>query len=187
MKRVLKRSIYITAGALVAFAAYITIQIQTGNFHEVVKGDFYRSGQPSAADINRYAKRHGIKSIINLRGANEDADWYKEELAASSANGITHINFRMKAARELTNEQAIELIELMRNAPKPLLVHCLAGADRTGLASAFYIAGVVKLGEETAERQLWLHYGHLPFYINEAFAMNRSFERMEPYFGFHDS
>ena len=187
MKRVLKHSIITVLGLVAAIAAYITIEIQTGNFHEVIKGEFYRAAQPNGEDIARYAKRYGIKSIINLRGANEDADWYQKEVAAAKDNGITHIDFRMKAARELTDEQAIELIGLMRDAPKPLLIHCRAGADRTGLASAFYVAGVAKLGEEPAERQLWLHYGHLPFYINEAYAMNRTFERMEPYLGFHDS
>lgn len=187
MKRAIKRSICTILGLVAAFAAYIIIQMETGNFHEVIKGEFYRSAQPSGADIQRYAARYGIKSIINLRGGNEDAAWYQDEVAAAKTNGITLIDFRMKAARELTNEQAIELIALMHDAPKPLLVHCRAGADRTGLASAFYVAGVAKLGEEPAERQLWLHYGHLPFYFNEAFAMNRTFERMEPYFGFFDS
>jgi protein tyrosine/serine phosphatase len=187
MKRVLKRFIFTILGLVAAIAAYIVVEIQTGNFHEVIKGEFYRSAQPSGEDIARYAKRYGIKSIINLRGGNEGDAWYNEEIEASKKAGITHIDFRMKAARELTDEQAIELIGLMRDAPKPLLIHCRAGADRTGLASAFYVAGVAKLGEEPAERQLWLHYGHLPFYINEAYAMNRTFERMEPYLGFHDS
>jgi len=104
--------------------------------------------------------------------------------------GIKHINFRMKAARELTNEQAFELIEVMRKAPKPLLIHCRAGADRTGLAAALYVAAISKGGEDAAEEQLSLRYGHLPafpFFWTEAQAMYRTFERMEPLLGYPDS
>lgn len=175
------------AALVLSLAAYIGIQIQTGNFHEVIKGEFYRSAQPKGRDIERYAREHGIKSIINLRGENANDTWYKEEVAGAQQAGIAHYDFRMKASRELTNEQALELIALMRDAPKPLLIHCKSGADRTGLAAAFYVAAIAKQSEWAAERQLWIHYGHLPFYINEAFAMNRTFERMEPILGFHDS
>jgi hypothetical protein len=49
------------------------------------------------------------------------------------------------------------------------------------------MAAIAKKGEWAAERQLWIHYGHLPLWINESFAMNRTFERMEPYLGFYDS
>ncbi len=185
--RWLKRGAIGLVAVAALLAAYIGIEIATGNLHEVVKGEFYRSAQPTGRDIERYAREYGIKSIINLRGGNAQDAWYNEEIATSEKLGITHIDFRMKASRELTNEQALELIALMRDAPKPLLIHCKSGADRSGLAAAFYVAAVAKLGEEPAERQLWIHYGHLPFFINEAFAMNRTFERMEPVLGFHDS
>jgi uncharacterized protein (TIGR01244 family) len=183
----LKRALLGGLAIVLMLAAYIGLEIATGNFHEVIKGEFYRAAQPNGRDIERYAAQYGIKTIINLRGGNEGDVWYDEEIAASKKAGITHIDFRMKAARELSNEQAIALIDLMKQAEKPLLVHCKSGADRSGLAAAFYLAGIAKLGEEPAERQLWIHYGHLPFYFNEAFAMNRTFERMEPYFGFYGS
>ena len=41
----------------------------SGNFHEVKAGEFYRSAQPSADALSRYIDRHGIRTVINLRGA----------------------------------------------------------------------------------------------------------------------
>jgi len=182
---------FIVCIALVAvLAALIGLQFYFGNKHTSIPGELYRSAQPTGEDIKRYAKRYGIKSIINLRGENVQDAWYKEEVAAANALGITHMNFRMKAARELTSQEALALIELMRNAPKPLLIHCRAGSDRTGLAAALYVAAVSKGGEHEAEDQLSLRYGHLPYYPffwTEAQAMYRTFERMEPLLGFEGS
>jgi protein tyrosine/serine phosphatase len=180
----------VSAAIVAVLAMLIGLQFYFGNEHTSIPGELYRSAQPTGKDIELYAKRFGIKSIINLRGPNAEAPWYVEEVETAKKLGITHFDFRMKAARELTNEQALELIALMRDAPKPLLIHCRAGADRTGLAAALYVAAVSKNGEESAERQLSLRYGHLPyfpFFWTEAQAMYRTFERMEPLLGFNDS
>ncbi len=187
MRRLALRSLAVIVGCGVLFAAYIGIQLYYGNMHEVVAGEFYRAGQPDGHDIARYQRNYGIKTIINLRGGNPEDAWYQEEVATAKKLGITHIDFRMKAARELTQEQAIALIATMRDAPKPLLVHCRSGSDRTGLAAALYLAAIRKESEMTSERQLWMSYGHLPFRINASYAMTRTFEMMEPHFGFPDS
>jgi protein tyrosine/serine phosphatase len=171
-------------------AAVIGFEFYTGNQHTSIEGELYRSGQPTGEDIERLTAKYGIKSIINLRGDNSGSDWYEEEVATAKALGLAHFDFRMKAAHELTNEQAFALIDLMQKAPKPLLIHCRAGADRTGLAAALYVAAVSKGGEEAAENQLSLRYGHLPyfpFFWTEAQAMYRTFERMEPLLGFEGS
>jgi len=68
-----------------------------------------------------------------------------------------------------------------------MLIHCKAGADRTGLASAIYVAGVAKEGEMAAESQISLTYGHLSLFFIGAYAMDRTFERLEPMFGFLNS
>ena len=187
MRRRLKRSSYWLAGGIALFAAFLGLQLYFGNFHEVVRGEVYRSAQLHAGDIAHYKAEHQIKSVLNLRGEHTGDSWYDTEVAEAKTNGVEHINFRMSATTELTDAEAFQLIQIMRDAPKPMLIHCRSGADRTGLASALYIAAVSKGGEEAAERQLWITYGHLPFYFNAAFAMNRTFERLEPALGFPDS
>jgi protein tyrosine/serine phosphatase len=159
-----------------------------GNFHEVLPRELYRSAQLKPGDLTRYEKAYGIRTVINLRGENSGLPWYDQEREEAELLGIRFINFRMKASRELTDGQALALISAMRDAPKPLLIHCKAGADRTGLASALYFATVADKGEWAAERQLWMMYGHIPIPFLSTFAMNRTFERLEPtLLGYKDS
>jgi protein tyrosine/serine phosphatase len=174
------------AGLLVlAGGVFLGQQFLRGNFHEVVPGEFYRSAQPSGADIAYYAKTYGIKTVINLRGASKKgSQWYVDEIRESKALGLNHVDFAMSAARELNATQMADLTRIMRDAPKPILVHCMSGVDRTGLASVLYLQQIAGVDEETAEWQLSLIYGHfsIPF-VNRAYAMDESWEAFEKAIG----
>lgn len=135
-------------------------------------------------DLERYARDHGIRTVINLRGANPSEAWYRDEVATARRLGLRHIDFRMSAKRGITNEEAWRLIQVMRDAPKPLLIHCESGADRSGLASALYVAAVEGLGEEAAERHLSLRYGHVQAPFGKGWGSTVTWERMEPSLGF---
>lgn len=191
LARRLRRFGYGSLVALGAFAAvaggFYAHMLWTTNFHPVIAGELYRSSQPSAEMIADLQKQYGIKTIINLRGYNSGHHWYDKEVAEAKQLNINHIDFRMSSGRELTQEQAAQLIEIMRDAPKPLLIHCQAGADRTGLASALYLAAIAKTNEATAENQMSIFYGHLSLSFARAYAMNRTFEKLEPWLGFSAS
>ncbi|QTK78895.1 Protein Tyrosine/Serine Phosphatase [Agrobacterium tumefaciens] len=151
-----------------------------GNFHEVVPGQFFRSNQPTAEQLTRYTEDYGIKTVINLRGPNEGESWYRDELETSKKLGLNHIDFGMSASRELTMSQVNQLVAIMRDAPKPILIHCKSGADRTGLATALYLSRVARRGEEAAESQLSIRYGHVGIpYLSAAYAMDRTWENAE--------
>lgn len=169
--------------AALLFGGYLGALQLTGNFHEVLPGELYRSAQPSAADIATYSREHGIKTIVNLRGENKSA-WYRQEVAASAQAGIEHIDFKMSASHQLTLDQTHRLIALLRDAPKPILIHCQAGADRTGLVSVIYLQQIAGVDEKTAEGQLSLRYGHIGIpYLSSAFAMDENWENLEKVFG----
>ncbi|PZP84077.1 MAG: protein tyrosine phosphatase [Azospirillum brasilense] len=175
------------AAAVLLTGAYLGILQWSGNFHEAIPSELYRSAQLHPGDLARYQQQYGIRTVINLRGDNAGTPWYDHEREEAELLGVRFINFRMKASRELGDGEALALISAMRDAPKPLLIHCRAGADRTGLASALYFAAVADKGEAAAEQQLWLNYGHLPIPFLSTYAMNRTFERLEPMLGFKDS
>lgn len=151
-----------------------------GNFHEVVAGQLYRSNQPSNEELVRYTKDHGIKTVINLRGPNESQAWYRGEVETARELGLKHIDFGMSASQELNMDQVNQLVAIMRDAPKPILIDCKAGADRTGLATALYLSRVARLGEKEAESQLSVRYGHIGIpYLSATYAMDRTWENVE--------
>lgn len=151
----------------------------TGNFHEVIPGQLYRSAQPSGADLSDYKTRYGIRTVLNLRGPNKNA-WYREEVDTAAREGLVHIDFPMSASHALTTEKSRQLIAILRDAPKPILIHCKSGADRTGLASVIYSSLIAGKDEKTAERQLSIAYGHISIpFLSSAFAMDESWERLE--------
>ncbi len=186
--RFLIRSLGSLLFILILLGGYAGILQLTGNFHTVLAGELYRASQPSSNQIASYKKDYGIRTIVNLRGDNTGSPWYDEEVEAAKKLGITHINFRMSARRELTQERSEELVSILRDAPKPILVHCNGGADRSGLASALFLAAVANKGEEAAEDQLSFHYGHVSIpYLSSSFAMDRTFENLETWLGFEGS
>lgn len=178
--KVLKFGGLTVCAALLALGAYLLAIQATGNFYAVVPGELYRSNQPTAARVADYAQRYGIKTIVNLRGNGEDAAWYKDEVSAATTLGIEHIDFRMSAWKELSPDQSQKLVALLRDAPKPILIHCKSGSDRTGLASALYLYQITKANEDTAERQLSIRFGHLgiPF-LSPTYAMDKNWETIE--------
>jgi protein tyrosine/serine phosphatase len=172
---------------LATIAGYAGIVVYHDNFSPVVAGQVYRSAQPNRASITRYVQQYGIRTIINLRGANPGEHWYDKEVAAARALGVRLINFRMSAKRELTQNQVQQLITLMAEAPKPLLIHCASGSDRTGLASALYLAAIAKHGEGAAEAQISVRFGHLSLPFIPGYAMDRTWEKLEAWLGYPGS
>ncbi|NTE32221.1 dual specificity protein phosphatase family protein [Agrobacterium tumefaciens] len=166
--------------AVLAAGGYLLAIQLLGNFHEVVAGQLYRSNQPSSEQLVRYTRDHGIKTVINLRGENESEDWYKDEIKTSRELGLTHIDFGMSARHELDMTKVNQLVAIMRDAPKPILIHCKSGADRTGLATPLYLGRVAYLGEKAAESQLSVRYGHIGIpYLSETYAMDQTWENVE--------
>lgn len=141
--------ISIAAAATLITMGYLQGLQISGNFHSVVEGQAYRSAQPRGDDLDRYCRTYGIKTVINLRGQSDGAKWYDDEIAASERLGMTHVNFRMSANRELSKQDADALVHVLEGAEKPVLIHCKAGSDRSGLASALYVAAVERGSEKT--------------------------------------
>lgn len=186
MKR-LKKGLLISFGFLACFGLYLGYIDLSGNIHTIVKDEAYRSAQLSPERLGKTIAQYGIKTVLNLRGESTGNSWYDQEIQTTKRLGINHVDFRMSAATELSIDEANQLIAIMKDAPKPILIHCKAGADRTGLASALYVAAVSQMGEEEAERQISIVYGHFSLPFTSVYAMDRTFEKMEPSLGFPNS
>ncbi|MDG2285095.1 MAG: hypothetical protein P8N43_06165 [Alphaproteobacteria bacterium] len=82
---------------------------------------------------------HGISTVINLRGENPNSSWYLPERRACEALGITYLDRPLHSRRLPKQQMLIELFEAYETAPRPLLIKCSGGADRTALAAALYL------------------------------------------------
>ncbi|MCF1708986.1 tyrosine-protein phosphatase [Tabrizicola sp. J26] len=184
MRKLAYLGVALIALALSAYGYSQFLQI-TGNVHTVVEGELYRAAQVDPKRIRELHEKDGIRSILNLRGPDPGEAWYDNELRTSEELGITHANFPMKSSRELTRTDIETLVSLMRDLPKPLLIHCEHGADRTGLAAAIYVGMIKGAGEEAAEMQLSPIYGHFALpYVSRTYAMDESWETVESVLGF---
>lgn len=154
---------------------WLSYLLVCGNFYVVDAGVLYRSAQPDASRLERYAGEHHLRAVLNLRGGHPDAGWYGEELATADRLGIVHLDLPFSATEEATLAQMDELVQTMRSAPKPLLVHCQGGADRTGLAVALYRYAIQHEAPQQAQSGLSPLQGHLPYLGSRTGAMDRSF------------
>lgn len=148
----------------------------TDNFHMVREGQLYRSAQMSGDHLKEAIERYHIRTVINLRGEHVSDPWYDQEIETTRSAGAIHADLALSARRELTEDERQRLLVLLRDAPRPILIHCRSGADRTGLAAALDQYLVAKVPASDAARQLSFRYGHFP-YFNRTAAMDRVFER----------
>jgi len=135
MKKVSKK-IFIISIALILMALIIYFLFIRFNFHTVIKGQVYRSAQPSKQQLADLMKKYKIRSVINLRSLRVGDSRYQAEDRACRSLGLKLIHLPMSPKRFPSLIQLKQLVNVLQTTPKPVLIHCMAGADRTGLASA---------------------------------------------------
>lgn len=133
-----------------------------GNLHPVIEGRVYRSGRLSPARLEAAIERYGIRTIINLTGDRTGADWYETQRAIAAQRGVVHHDIDLLATALPSQPDVVRLVDLLRHAPQPVLVHCDAGADRAGLASAVARLLLDDADLREARRELSWRYGHWP-------------------------
>lgn len=176
------RLLFLTAAPCLAALHLAALQIG-GNFHPVIDGIAYRSAQPSGDDLARWTAQAGLRSVINLRGSHPGTGWYDAEIGQSAQLGLAHYDFGMSAGQTLTQARAAQLVALLQAAPKPVLIHCKSGADRTGLAAALLVAALDG-DERAAEAQISFRYGHIALPHTAAWPMDQSWESLEGWLGY---
>lgn len=104
--------------------------------HTVISQKIYRSAQLSPQRLKEVIQIKHIKTIINLRGAQPCEKWYLNELRLTKAMGVKYFDVPLPSYSLPSQKHLEKLVSLLLYAPQPILVHCLGGADRSGLASA---------------------------------------------------
>ncbi|MBS1988159.1 tyrosine-protein phosphatase [Candidatus Dependentiae bacterium] len=132
------------------------------NFFPVQEGHLYRCRQLSGQRFAHYIDKFGIKTIINLRGVESRPTWWQEEIAVSRKKNVNHYDIHMDAKVMTPKSQLLELLYIYDNAPRPILIHCKSGADRTGEAAAIWVLDQMGRSNTEAARQLAVDFGHSP-------------------------
>ena len=109
------------------------------NFHWVIPGEAARAMQAWAGGLGPFLKRRGIAAIINLRGRNDDLGWWKQETAIAKNAGIAHLDAMLDSRKLPTRDMLVQLIAAFDAAPRPFMLKCSGGQDRTSFAAALYI------------------------------------------------
>jgi hypothetical protein len=118
------------------------------------------ANQPAAGEWRGLISRLGVRSVVNLRGARLSERWYVDELAACREARVLHEDVRVKLDDWPPQHEVRRLVTFLGSAPRPLLLHCKTGIDRSGWGAAVAIS----LAGAPLERALDFlspRYGHV--------------------------
>jgi undecaprenyl-diphosphatase len=178
MSRKLKITLRTLAVPLVLYAAYALYFAEQGNFYAITPGSAYRSAQLDRDELEHYVKKYHIKSILNLRNDAAGSAWYAQELTISAEHRLAYYSVPLSAKAEPSEKNVAKILEIFNSAPRPILIHCKAGADRTGLVAAMWKAAVDKEPKEQARKQLSIRFFHFP--IGRLASLDRFFAKWQP-------
>lgn len=127
------------------------------NFHKL-DDQVWRHNHPSPARLAAL-KAMGAVSVLSLRGDVSDVSQREAEVCASL--DLTFRGVSLRAVALPKRDAIIALLGALRELPKPLVIHCKSGSDRTGLASVIYLHVIKGVPLNEAREQLALRYLHV--------------------------
>jgi protein tyrosine/serine phosphatase len=143
MSRTWKRitGVSVLAAILIGGGIFAALRLHNWPVHHfrvIEEGKLYAGGQPNAGVVDYMSIHYKVKTIVNLRGAEPDSEWYRVERDACLKRGIRLIDFPL-GEQGRAAEGVHEFLTIMSDpAAYPIYVHCEAGSVRTGLAVAVY-------------------------------------------------
>lgn len=135
-----------------------------------VSDDLSAAGQLTSEELKQAAQK-GFKSVLNLRSPDE-AGFLSDEQQQAQAAGLQYANIPLKPS-EANQEQTELAIQEIENLPKPILIHCAAGARAGSIA---LIANAISEGltyeeisQKAQELGLNLEQPHLKQFLLEKY------------------
>jgi protein tyrosine phosphatase (PTP) superfamily phosphohydrolase (DUF442 family) len=113
----------------------------------------FRSGQLSAAALEKQIQDHKIKTVVNLRGFEPDKKWYIEEREVCRRLGVRHIDVTLDSQRP-DREEIIRLLDAYQTADQPILLHSYSSNGRVGFASSLYRMTVLEQPKDQARQEM---------------------------------
>jgi hypothetical protein len=134
-----------------------TLGAKIRNFCVVTPGVLWRGESPTRSDA-QWLVAHGVGTVVSL-----ELDVRRSFESAHPAPGVVRsvTYFRVRnfpATQVLTHrhldEHVAQVLAIIQGAPKPVLISCRAGVDRTGIIAAAYRVLVQGMSREDAIREM---------------------------------
>lgn len=142
------------------FIDHALLRLGWRNWGVVESGRLYRSNHPTPWQLEQAVRRHGIRTVINLRGHREACGSDALGRQAAAALGLDHIDAPLESRGAPHKDRVLRLAGIFARMTEPALIHCKSGADRTGLAAGIWLLAQGR-GVEEALGQLSLRFGHV--------------------------
>lgn len=150
------------------WAAGVRPNLDPKNFGAVDEGRVYRSGQLTPAAMRRVVEKHRIKTVIDLGSywaADRLTDPQGEERnrRAAAAMGVRRYVMPLYGDGTGNVNWYVHALRVMNDPSRqPVLVHCGAGSERTGLAAILYERLRRGTGNDAAAIEEAKKFGHDP-------------------------
>jgi protein tyrosine/serine phosphatase len=142
------------------FIDHAIFRLAWRNWAVVAPGRLYRSNHPLPWQLRDAARRHGIRTVINLRGHRALCGSDRLGRAQAETLGLVHLDAPFESRGAPHKDRVLRLAGLYARMAEPALIHCKSGADRTGLAAGIFLL-LQGAPVEAALAQLSLRFGHV--------------------------
>jgi len=137
------RNALIVAGVVAlgawAWVGNIAPNLYPKNFGVVDEGAVYRAGRLTPEAIREIVEARGVRTIVDLGAHEAGSPGERREDRTALALGVTLHRFPLFGDGRGDPNQYVRALRVMTDpAAQPVLVHCAAGSERTGVAVALY-------------------------------------------------
>ena len=160
---VLALSLVFAGGLFGGWRIYLRDQFIPKHWRTVVNGRLYASGQLSAALVKQTLEGNSIRVVVDLTELDAANPDQAAELWACDELRIAHYRYPMggdgRGDVRTMGEAIVVVAEAIRHG-MPVLVHCAAGAQRTGTVIAGYRLLIEGRAGPKVVRELFRHGGN---------------------------
>ena len=133
------------------------------NFYWIDGKEAARASQSYLGGLESFLRSNDLRAIVNLRGAHPDVAWWRYESETCARLGVAHLDVTLNSRRLPLREMLVGLFDAFDAAPRPFVVKCAGGQDRTSFASAIYIVhrhgwGAMERAQKQFLRFPFLHF-----------------------------